>query len=208
MKSLTFALICIFLISGGCVEPEEELVYATCPEFNFANPARDWIMLLPGPDYVLRSGGKTRKINSTYSLSEPYVISAKPNSIEELQDRCGGQYSSRHVAGDGFLYMSNDVHSSSTLPWGNMVVLIQGLGFELSLINDTLTAKRWNTTLEKPDKHFYQNIPNLKIGEKEYAEVFKITQLDSATQPKEIYLAKRQGLVGLTISDSLWVVEW
>ena len=208
MKTLSFLFFLSFLIgSAGCVPEEEELFYESCEGFDFTIPARDWMLLTPGPDYTFRNGDKVRKIISTYTITEPFTIASDPELVKLGQSKCYGLYQSNYRTEDGSVSFSNKVGYGKTSGLGFMDVYFLQMGFRLDIVNDTLVGKRINSTVDDTQEYLYQNFKSLQIGGKQYNNVFKISQSSSAARPQEIYLVKRLGLVAYTMRDSLWVVE-
>ncbi|GMQ27561.1 hypothetical protein [Algoriphagus confluentis] len=206
IRSFFFAsLVSLSLIS--CQPEEEELFYESCEGFDFSIPARDWMLLTPGPEYSVRSGQKTRKIESNYTITEPYTVESDPEQVQLGQSRCGGVYLATHRAEDHAFSFSNKVGYGKTSGLGLMEVYFLQMGFRMEIVNDTLVGKRINPTVEDSEDYLYENFPTLRIGEKQYNNVFKISQFNPSAQPQEIYLAKRLGLVAFTMRDSLWIIE-
>lgn len=207
MKSLTLVVTCIFTIGTlGCIRNEEEWVVQSCEGFDFTIPERDWILLLPGINYSFSSGDKTLKFNSKYNISEPYTYGYDLNSVTESQgNKCNGLYESTHVAGDASFGISNTIGYNKSTGVGYMNVGLQRMSMEIKILNDTLSGRRTNYTPEDPDDYLFENISSLTLRDKQYSNVFKISHFNPNTQPQEIYLAKREGLVAYVKNDSLWV---
>ncbi len=208
MKTLSFLFLLSFLIgSAGCVPEEEELFYESCEGFDFTIPARDWMLLTPGPNYTFRNGDKVRKIISTYTISEPFTIASEPELVKLGQSKCYGLYQSNYRTEDGSVSFSNKVGYGKTSGLGFMDVYFLQMGFRLDIVNDTLVGKRINSTVDDTQDYLYQNFKSLLISGKQYNNVFKISQSSPGARPQEIYLVRRLGLVAYTMRDSLWVVE-
>lgn len=209
MKPHVFSLT-IFLLtcSLACVPEEEELFYESCEGFDFSIPARDWMLLLPGPIYNIRSGEKTRKVISEYTITEPFTLESDPVLVQEGGSQCYGLYQSYYRTEDGWATFSNKVGYGKTSGLGFMDIYFQQMGFRLDIVNDTLVGKRINPTVDDSEEYLYENFPSLVIDGKQYNNVFKISQFNPKNQPQEIYLVKRLGLVAFTMKDSLWIVGW
>lgn len=207
MKTRCLFLILSITISMACVPEEEELFYESCEGFDFTIPARDWMLLTPGPEYSLRSGEKTRKIISQYTITEPFTVESDPVLVQQGESKCYGLYQSNYRTEDGWVSFSNKVGYGKTSGLGFMDVYFLQMGFRLDIVNDTLVGKRINATVNDMQEYHYQNFQSLAIGGKQYNNVFKISQSNPGGRPQEIYLVKRFGLVAFTLRDSLWVVE-
>lgn len=208
MKIRKLVLIPVFFLSMfGCVPEEEEMIVESCEGFDFTIPARDWMLLLPGPDYVFRSGEKTRKVISEYRISEPFLVSTDPDRIRAGESRCHGLYSSNHWTEDHTVYIFNEVGYGKSSGLGHMNVGFQQMMFSLEIVNDTLVGKRINYTVDDPEDYLFKNYSSLVLNGKNYDKVFKISQSNPNTQPQEIYLASRLGLVAFVMKDSLWIVD-
>ncbi|GAA0880097.1 hypothetical protein GCM10009119_30670 [Algoriphagus jejuensis] len=209
MKPQVFSL-AIFLLTStlACVPEEEEFFYESCEGFDFSIPARDWMLLAPGPNYTIRSGEKIKKVISDYTISEPFTVESDPNTVMEGKSNCYGLYQSNYRTEDGMVTFSNKVGYGKTSGLGYMDVYFQQMGFRMDIVNDTLVGKRINPTVDDSGDYLYENFPSLVIEGKQYQNVFKISQFNPNTQPQEIYLVKRSGLVAFTMKDSLWIVGW
>ncbi|MFN3758120.1 MAG: hypothetical protein ACK4SF_02805 [Algoriphagus aquaeductus] len=208
MRTRSLPLILSLLLGVmGCVPEEEELFYESCEGFDFTIQARDWMLLTPGPDYTIRSGEKTRKIISQFTITEPFTVESDRDLVMQGQSKCYGLYQSNYRTEDGLVTFSNKVGYGKTSGLGFMEVYFLQMGFRLDIVNDTLVGKRINQTVDDTQDYLYQNFPSLQIGGKQYNNVFKISQSNPAARPQEIYLVKRLGLVAFTLKDSLWVVE-
>jgi len=207
MKTRCLLLILSLTISMACVPEEEERFYESCEGFDFTIPARDWMLLTPGPEYSLRSGEKTRKIISQYTITEPFTVESDPVLVQQGESKCYGLYQSNYRTEDGWVSFSNKVGYGKTSGLGFMDVYFLQMGFRLDIVNDTLVGKRINATVNDMQEYHYQNFQSLAIGGKQYNNVFKISQSNPGGRPQEIYLVKRFGLVAFTLRDSLWVVE-
>ena len=209
MKNLIFSL-AIFLLTCNlaCVPEEEELFYESCEGFDFSIPARDWMLLTPGPNYFFRSGEKTRKVISQYTITEPFTVESDPILVKQGESKCYGLYQSYYRTEDGMVTFSNKVGYGKTTRSGFMEVYFQQMGFRMDIVNDTLVGKRINPTVDDSEEYLYENLPSLVIDGKRYNNVFKISQFNPKNQPQEIYLVKRLGLVAFTMKDSLWIVGW
>lgn len=209
MKPQLFSL-AIFLLTCtmACVPEEEELFYESCEGFDFSIPARDWILLAPGPNYTIRSGEKTRKVISQYTITEPFSVESDPVLVQQGESECYGLYQSNYRTEDGRVSFSNTVGYGKTSGLRFMDVYFQQMGFRMDIVNDTLVGKRINPTVDDSEEYLYENFPSLVIDGKQYNKVFKISQFNPKNQPQEIYLVKRLGLVAFTMKDSLWIVGW
>ena len=209
MKPQVFSLF-IFLLTCtlACVPEEEELFYESCEGFDFSMPARDWMLLTPGPDYTFQSGEKTRKVISQYTISEPFTVESDPVLVQQGESKCYGLYQSYYRTEDHWVTFSNNVGYGKTSGLGFMDIYFQQMGFGLDIVNDTLVGKRINPTVDDSEEYLYENFQSLVIDGKQYNNVFKISQSNPENQPQEIYLVKRLGLVAFTMKDSLWIVGW
>ncbi|SDA43735.1 hypothetical protein SAMN03080617_00450 [Algoriphagus alkaliphilus] len=209
MKYLIFPLT-IFLLtcSLACVPEEEELFYESCEGFDFTIPARDWMLLVPGVNYTIQSGEKTRKVISDYTITEPFTIESNPVLVQQGERQCYGLYQSYYRTEDGWATFSNKVGYGKTSGLGFMDIYFQQMGFRLDIVNETLVGKRINPTVDDSEEYLYENFPSLVIDGKQFNNVFKISQFNPKNQPQEIYLVKRLGLVAFTMRDSLWIVGW
>lgn len=206
MKSLTrIVTLIIILITIGCVEPEEVLLVRSCGGFDFTVPERDWIAFPPGIEYSFSSGEKKIEIISEYKISEPFDLPYNPNELSEGEvPNCLATFKSRHTWEKSPISISDDIaylHPDGIL---FMKMGFGGMYMDLKILNDTLTGVQITNTTEVNEFQF-QNFSSLSLDGKQFFNLFKISHSNPNIRPKEIYLAKRLGLVAFVDKDSLWV---
>jgi len=206
MKTLTLVVTCIFFVSTiGCVEPEEVLLVRSCGGFDFTVPERDWIAFPPGIEYSFSSAEKKIEIISKYTISEPFDLRYDPNELSVGEEpNCLATFKSGHSWENSPLLISDDI--AYLHPKGNLFMKLKfgGMYVDLKILNDTLTGVRITNTTEA-DEFEFQNFSSLSLDGKQFFNVFKISHSNPNIRPKEIYLAKRLGLVAFVDKDSLWV---
>jgi hypothetical protein len=186
-------------------------VVKNCEAFDFSIPETNWILFPKGRDYSFRSGDQTLELIAEYQITEPYILEYERPKIFSFPDgqvrNCLSSFRSTHYTKDQSIRIFNSIGYSNPEEKISVNIILNQMGFEMRVENDTLTGSRIQSSKDDFEEYQFKTFSSLILDGKQNNQVLRVSQSNPTVQPQEIYLAKSLGLVAFVKNDSLWVRE-